>query len=214
MRRLLQCAMMTAWIAAATCYCCAAPLATPEHCRELKKHGQKTEATNCFESLSRAADPYLRAEGLWGLEQYDQANEAFRAAVAQPGSKAIYRVRWGLLLHDRFNNKEAVDLFNEALQQDPSNAQAYLGLAVVSADGFDTKAEEYAAKALTLDPKLVEAHELMANLALENADPKDAVAEADKALAISNEALEAMAVHAAVEVLSDRTPNRMRGSRR
>jgi tetratricopeptide (TPR) repeat protein len=144
---------------------------------------------------------------LWGLEQYDQANEAFRLAVAQPGSKAIYRVRWGLLLHERFNNKEAVDLFNEALQQDPGNAQAYLGLAVVSADGFDSKAAEYAAKALTLDPKLVEAHELMANLALENAAPKDAIAEADKALAISNEALEAMAVHAAVEVLSDRSPD-------
>ncbi len=137
---------------------------------------------------------------MWGLEQYDQANEAFRVAVAQPGSKAIYRVRWGLLLHERFNNKEAVDLFNEALQQDPKNAQAYLGLAVVSADGFDSKAAEYAAKAFELDPKLVEAHELMANLALENADPKDAVAEADKALAISNEAMEAMAVHAAVEV--------------
>ena len=207
MRRLLQCGMMAALAAAATYYCRAVPLATPEHCRELKKHGQKTEATQCFESLSRSADPYLRAEGLWGLEQYDQANETFRVAVAQPGSKAIYRVRWGLLLHERFNNKEAVDLFNEALQKDPSNAQAYLGLAVVSADGFNSKAAEYAAKALTLDPKLVEAHELMANLALESAQPKDAVAEADKALAISNEALEAMAVHAAVEVLSDRSPD-------
>ena len=207
MRHLLQCAMITTCVAAATCYCCAAPLATPEHCRELKKHGQKTEATNCFESLSRSPDAYLRAEGLWGLEQYDQANEAFRVAVAQPGSKAIYRVQWGLLLHERFNNKDAVDLFNEALQQDPENAQAYLGLAVVSADGFDSKAAEYAAKALTIDPKLVEAHELMANLALENAAPKDAVAEADKALAISNEAMEAMAVHAAVEVLSDRSPD-------
>ncbi len=206
MRRSLQCAMMTAWAVAATC-CYAAPLATPEHCHELKKHGQKTEATQCFDALSRAADPYLRAEGFWGLERYDQANEEFRTAVAQPRSKAIYRVRWGLLLHERFNNKEAEDLFQEVLQQDPQNAPAYLGLAVVSADGFDSKAAEYAAKALTLDPKLVEAHELMANIALENAAPKDAVAEADKALAISNEALEAMAVHAAVEVLSDRSPN-------
>ncbi len=112
-----------------------------------------------------------------------------------------------MLLHERFNNKEAEDLFHEALQQDPANAQAYLGLATVSADGFDSKAAEYTAKALELDPKLVEAHELMANLALENADPKEAVAEADKALAISNEALEAMAVHAAVDVLSDHSPD-------
>lgn len=211
MRRLLQVGVITALAVGAGLWsaglCWAAPLATPERCLELKKHGQKTEETACFDSLSRSPDPYLRAEGLWGLGQYEEANAAFRAAVAQPGSKAIYRVRWGLLLHERFNNKEAVDLFNEALQQDPNNAQAYLGLAVVSAAGFDSKAVEYAAKALTLDPKLVGAHELMANLALENAAPKDAVTEADKALAISNEALEAMAVHAAVEVLSDRSPD-------
>ena len=206
MRRVLQFALMAAVVAEAG-LCWAAPLATPERCRELKKHGQRAEATECFESLSRAADPYLRAEAFWGLERYDQANEEFRTAVAQAGSKAIYRVRWGLLLHERFNNKDAVDLFNEALQQDPQNAQAYLGLAVVSADGFDSKAAEYAAKALSLDPKLVEAHELMANLALENADPQEAASEADKALAISNEALEAMAVHAAVDVLSDHSPD-------
>ncbi len=60
---------------------------------------------------------------------------------------------------------------------------------------------------LTLDPKLVEAHELMANLALENSKTQEAVEEADKAIALSNEALEAMAVHAAVEVLADRSPD-------
>jgi tetratricopeptide (TPR) repeat protein len=193
---------------AGTGWCWAAPAsATPESCGALRRHGQHAEATACYEVLSRSGDAYQRAEGFWGLEQYDQANEAFRIAVAQPGSKVIYRVRWGLLLHERFNNKEAVDLFNEALQREPANAQAYLGLALVSADGFDSKASEYAAKALALDPKLVEAHELMANLALENADTQEAIAEADKALALSNEALEAMAVRAAVEVLADKPPD-------
>ena len=66
-------------------------------------------------------------------------------------------------------------------------------MALVSADGFDSNAGEYAAKALTLDPKLVQAHELMANLALEDAKTQEAVAEADKAIALSNEALGAMA---------------------
>jgi cellulose synthase operon protein C len=188
-------------------WCQAVPVTAPlDHCSELRKHGKRAEASTCYETLSLSGDAYLRAEGFWGLEQYDRANEAFRMAVAQPGSKAIYRVRWGLLLHERFNNKEAVDLFNEALLQDPSNAQAYLGLALVSADGFDSKAGEYTEKALALDPKLVAAHELMANLALENAKSPEAVAEADRAIALSSEALEAMAVRAAVEVLSDRSP--------
>ena len=187
---------------AAGAACWAAP--TPESCRELRKHGRTAEAGSCFEALSRSADPYTRAEGFWGLEQWDQANEAFRLAVAQPGSKPLVRVRWGLLLHERFNNQDADGLFAEALKQDPDNAQAYLGMAIVSADGFDSKAAEYGAKAIALDPKLVEAHEFMANLDLENQKIKEAVAESDMALALSSEALEAMAVRAAVDVLADK----------
>ena len=35
------------------------------------------------QSLTLAADPYLRAEGDWGLELYQDANNEFRAAVSQ-----------------------------------------------------------------------------------------------------------------------------------
>ena len=90
--------------------------------------------------------------------------------------------------------------------KDPSNAQAYLGLATLSAAGFDGKAAEYAAKAATLDPKLAAAHELLATLALENDDSPAAIAEADKALALDPDALDAMAIHAAVELIADRSP--------
>src|SRR5690242_16406614 len=138
---------------------------------------------------------------------YQEANNEFRTAVAQSAGNANYRVRWGRLLHDRFNNKDASDLFNEALQRDPKNAQAYLGLALVSADGFDNKAVEEAKKAIELDPKLVEGHELMARMALEDYDKNAAAAEADEALKISPEALDAMAIHAAIEVLADRSPD-------
>ncbi len=186
--------------------CSAAPALVA--CTELRVHGKTAEAAQCFSALRASSDPYLRAEVDWGLEQYDAANEAFRMAEAaqrdKAGEQAHVRVRWGLLLHERFNNKEADDLFAEALKLDPSSAEAYLGLAMVSADGFDSKAEEYTAKALTLDPKLVAAHEFAANLALENAHTPEALAEADKALALSSEALEAMAVHAAADVLADK----------
>ena len=30
------------------------------------------------------------------------------------------KVRWGMLLHERFKNKDAVGLFQEALQRDPT----------------------------------------------------------------------------------------------
>jgi tetratricopeptide (TPR) repeat protein len=110
-----------------------------------------------------------------------------------------------MLLHERFNDPEAADLFREALARDPSNAEAYLGLAIVSADGFDGKAAGYAAKAIELNPKLAPAHELMANLALENDDSDAAAAEADKAISLENDALDAMAIHAAIELIADRS---------
>jgi cellulose synthase operon protein C len=180
--------------------------ATPDQCHLLDKHGHLADAHTCYESLASEHDPYLRAEGFWGLDMYADANNQFRLAVAQSDRNPTYRVRWGRLLHERFNNADAEDLFKEALDRDPKDARAYLGLALVSADGFDSKALDWGAKALELDPKLVEAHELMANLALEDSNAADAVNQADQAIGISGDALDAMAIHAAVELLADRSP--------
>jgi tetratricopeptide (TPR) repeat protein len=80
-------------------------------------------------------------------------------------------------------------------------------MALVSADGFDEKAVEFAAKAIALDPKLFEAHEVLANLALEDSDTKKAEREADAAIELSPDALDAMAIHAAIELLADRPPD-------
>jgi cellulose synthase operon protein C len=191
---------------------------TPEHCALLRKHGHEAEARTCFGTLVRqgsqtaqATAAYWRAEGHWGLGEYDAANREFRAAIAQADTdaapaSALYRVRWGMLLHERFNDPDAQDLFKEAVARDPKNASAYLGLALVSADGYDDHAIEWARKALTIDPRLIGAHELLANLALEDSEPEQAAREADAALAISADALDAMAVHASIELLADRSP--------
>jgi len=184
--------------------CSAATEASVQNCQTLRTHGRTPAAKACYETLSRATDAYFRAEGFWGLEQFDQANEMFRVATSQPDAKSLYKVRWGMLLLQRFNTKDSADLFNEALKQDPANARAYLGLAIISSSDFDGKASEYARKAIALDPKLVEAHELLANIALEDAKPDEAVIEADKALALSADALDAMAIHAAIALLADK----------
>ena len=180
---------------------------TPDGCHELTHRGQLVEARTCYESLAQSSEPYLRAEGDWGLQMYQQANNEFRTAVAQNEASAMYRVRWGMLLHERFNNTDAAGLFNEALQRDPKNAQAYYGLALLGADGYDDGALEDVNKAIALDPKYVEAHELLASLNLEDSDTKGALSEADAALKISPDALDAMAIHAAVALLADRPPD-------
>ncbi|MGA7341884.1 MAG: tetratricopeptide repeat protein [Terracidiphilus sp.] len=181
--------------------------AAPADCWSLRKHGHAAQAQSCFDALTRSSGAYDRAEGFWGLEEWEQANQQFRLATQSANSQPLYKVRWGLLLHERFNQTDAADLFHEALDKDPSNAQAWLGLAIVSADGFDGKADEYAAKAVALDPKLASAHELLAELALENDDRQTAAAEAGKAIALEDDALDAMAIRAAIELLNDRSPD-------
>lgn len=179
----------------------------PDDCWTLRKHGHREEARSCFNGLTRSSDAYTRAEGFWGVEAWDQANEQFRLATQAVNNKPLYKVRWGLLLHERFNNAEAADLFHEVLAKDPANVEANIGLAIVSADGFDGKATEYARKAIALDPRLAEAHELMADLALEKDDREVATAESDAALKLDAEALDAMAIHAALELIADRSPD-------
>jgi cellulose synthase operon protein C len=209
--RPLQAVFACAAILVAAAAAPAATVLTPDTCAALRKNDKPAEAHSCYEFLSQQRDPYLRAEGFWGLKMYNEANNQFRLAVAQSDANAVYRVRWGRLLHERFNNSEADNLFKEALQRDPKNAQAYLGLALVSADGFDNAAIDWDEKALALDSKLVEAHELMANLALEDSNTADALKEADAAISSASndaaDALDALAIHATVEVLADRSPD-------
>jgi cellulose synthase operon protein C len=181
--------------------------AEPSQCWKLRKDGHGKEAQACFEALAHSSDAYERAEGFWGVEEWEQANAEFRLATQLENSKPLYKVRWGMLLHERFNQPDASDLFHEALNKDPNNARAYLGLAMLSSDDFNPLADAFANKALALDPKLADAHEFLANLALENDDRDTAAAEADKAIALEDDALDAMAIHAALELLNDRSPD-------
>ncbi len=182
----------------------AAWAATPEECHGYRRHGRTAEATACYQELAASGDPYLRAEGYWGLQDYHAANEQFRLAVAAEPENAYYRVRWGRLFLEHYQEADAAELFQEALEIQPNHPGALVGLAWVASKGFEAKAIEFAELALKHDPQLVEARELLAYLALEDVDEAKAEAEAKKALEISNEALDAMAVLATIDWLHDR----------
>ena len=173
-------------------------------CASLVRHGHTAEAQSCYTALTQSPNAYLRAEGLWGTRNYVEANNQFKAAIAESPKNAEYRVRWGRLFLERFNKGEAANLFQEALEIQKDYAPAYVGLALVAADGFSAKAVEFAQKAIESDPKLVEAQEVLAYLALEDNDTDKAVKEADKAIAMSPEALDALAIRASVDFLNDK----------
>ena len=128
----------------------------------------------------------------------------FRALVAQHPENPDYKVRWGRLYLDHSQPDDAVDLFNEALELKKDHAGALLGLALVAADEFESVAAELAHKALASDPKLVEAQELLARLALEDNDTAKAAEEANKALAIDAKSVEGRAILATIDWLADK----------
>ncbi len=186
----------------------AAPLfaQSPADCRHKAKFGDKAGARACFQALTRSAEPFQRAEGQYGLRDYKQANDSFRLAVDKAPKDPEIRVRWGRMLIEPFNRnkKDAIDLFQEALEIRKDYPGALMGLALAASDAFETKAEEMAKKALEGDPKLYEAHELIASMAVEDSNPKKAIEAADAALKISPEALDALAIRATVEILADK----------
>jgi tetratricopeptide (TPR) repeat protein len=181
-----------------------APGATLEECREHQRRGRVGQAKECWAGLAQSRDAGERAEAFWGLGDHTTANTQFRTAVAAKPKDAGLRVRWGRLFLERGQKKDAADLFQEALEIHPDYPPALVGLAYLASSGFESKAVELAEKALEKDPKLFEAREMLARFALEEYNEQRAVEEADKALVISGEALDALIVRATVEWLNDR----------
>jgi len=173
-----------------------------DNCKALRRHGRMNEARTCFSNLLRSPDSFAKAEGLWGLDRFEDANLEFRAAEKHTPSSAPLKTEWGLLFLEHYQPGDAAKLFTEAITADGNFAPAYLGLARVAAQGFDQRAPELAEKALQHDTKLYQADELLAYLALEDSEPKKAEDAAQKALAISGEALDGMAVLASIDWLN------------
>ncbi len=178
--------------------------ATVAECDGHRKHGRKQPAFDCYLALTSSKDMAVVAEGFWGLKQFKAANDAFRKAQDANPKSADVRVRWGMMFLERFQKKDAADLFTEALELKKDDARALLGLAIVASESYEEKAVETAREALKQDPKLVEAQELLARMALEDGNETLAKEEADKAIAMSAEALNALAVRATIEWLNDR----------
>ena len=92
----------------------------------------------------KPAPTLQQAESLWKQHRYDESKDVFEALVAAHPRNAEYRVRMGRLFLERFNATEAAKLFSEALEIDPKQAGALLGLALVAADGYEARAVDFA----------------------------------------------------------------------
>ena len=172
-------------------------------CWDLKATVDSVQSTSCFVALMAEKSPALAAEGTWGVGKFDEAVKIFELALEVYPEDPYVRIRFGQMFWSRFNRGEAVKLISEALELDKTNPVGMLALAKILSKGFDSKATDLAKSAAEADPGLVEARELLAQLALENSDEKKAAEEANKALSINPKSLHAMAILGTIELLKN-----------
>jgi tetratricopeptide (TPR) repeat protein len=162
-----------------------------------------------FSALAAAAfgQTLEQAEQLRRNHDLMGANEIYKQLVDRYPDNPEYRVRWGraFLEHAKDSDiQNASDLFHEALKIKADYAPALVGLALIEARNFGSKAQPLARKAIESDPKCVEAYELLARLALEDNNNAKAAEEAHKALDIDPNAVQGRAILAVMDWLNDK----------
>ena len=145
-----------------------------------------------------------QAEALWKARRFKEANEVFLALVAKEPKNPDYKVRLGRMAMEHTEPDYAQELFAQALEIKKDHAGALVGLALLASENFEARAGDLAKKALEIDPKLLEAQELLARIALEDNDNPKATEQAKKALAIDPNSVQGKAVLATIDLLADK----------
>ncbi len=179
----------------------------------LKLTGQDERAREIFQTIAgyyndtepqTAPDLTLAARALVQLEKYKDASELYTAAIDADPEFIEAHLGGGELFTEKYNYAEAAQFFADALEINPNSARAHLGLAANKRLEGDGEVVAALARALTINPNLVEARALKAGLDLEAGEYDTAALELDKVLKTNPRALEAHALRAALAYLQDR----------
>ncbi len=179
----------------------------------LKLSGQEAQAREIFSALSRyyeeqepATAPELTAvaRALVHLEKYQDAKDLFTAAIDADATYTEAHLGGGRLFTEKYNYAEAAEFYEDALEINPNSAPAHLGVAANKRLEGGPALSAALARALEINPNLVDALDFKAALALEAADYDAAAADIDKALKVNPRSAETHALRAAQFYLQDR----------
>lgn len=109
------------------------------------------------------------------LERFRDANSLFHDATTAAPDQWQTFIPWGNLFLSKYNTADAMGVFEDALKTNPNAAEAHLGLARCWAFSDFEKAQEAAEIALRINPSLVEAHNLLAELEIAIGDYNSAL---------------------------------------
>jgi tetratricopeptide (TPR) repeat protein len=175
--------------------------------------GQEEKAREIFQSFvayynsaepESAAELTLVARALWRLERYKDASDLFMAAIRADPSFIEAHLGGGALFTEKYSYAEAAQFFEDALKINPNSARAHLGVAANKSLEGGAEMLSSLARALEINPNLVEARSLRARAELEAGNYDAAAAEIEKALKTNPRSLEAHALRASLLYLQDR----------
>lgn len=145
------------------------------------------------------------ANAVEAMEYWQDANETYMAAAKLDARRVETQLDWARLFLSKYDPGHAEECLNEALEANPSSAEAHALMAKVRmAQGFDfLRAGEELAKALAVNPRLVEAHAFAATLDIRDHLFEKAHERLDRALAVDPSDPYALSVKAAAYFVAD-----------
>lgn len=182
--------------------------------RVLWQVGRVEEAREVFQQLRQRAiergwhaaeDLTWMARALAYLDRPHEANDLYAAAIERDPSFLEAYLQAGELFVEKYNYAEAADFFREALRLNPQCARAHLGLARSVRLERGGEAWAHVQRALAVNPRLVEAHDLAAALLLEVGEIEAAERHLEEALSVNPHSLSTRAYRAVAFYLRDRT---------
>jgi tetratricopeptide (TPR) repeat protein len=173
--------------------------------------GRRADGLRTLNRLTQVVAPNTAAEymrlGLaaQALGAFQDANAFFRSANRLVPQDALINLAWGELFLEKYNRADAMKSFQAALEADPANVAATLGVARIALEENPPAAKEALERALKTNPGSVPAHLLSAASALDDRKRDEARASIAKALETNPNSLEARALDVAVAFLEGRT---------
>jgi tetratricopeptide (TPR) repeat protein len=175
--------------------------------------GQEDRARTIYESFVKhytdhdpqsARELTLIARALVHLERYQDANDMYRSAIEADSNYLEAQLGAAELFTEKYAYGDAALFLEDAFKINPNSARAYLDLARNKRLDGDAETTAALAKALAINPNLVEAIALKGAIALEASRMDEAAAEIEKALKINSRSLEAHSLRAALLYLQDK----------
>jgi tetratricopeptide (TPR) repeat protein len=172
--------------------------------------GQRPEGLRILRQIidrlqPRTAAEYVRmGRAAQALGETQDANGFFRSANKMAPQDVEVNTTWGQLFLEKYDPKNALQSFQDALKADENHVPAILGFAELMLGENPPNAKPALEKALKLNPGSVRGHLMKAESALDDRRRDEAREEIKKALVVNPNSLEARSLSAAVAFLEGR----------